>query len=144
MNRRSFAVELHRAMSMYRVGYRDLAWLMGARWAHWLREPIWDPRTGWFEGAPLPATREEETRVLELIREAQDNPEFWRRKHAEAKTLLGVYRRGLHNAQAERDRWRKRWGAAYAHPWLNIWEGVRAAWVDRWWKLKFAYWRQRG
>lgn len=103
-NKSDFAIQLHREMCMYRVRAHDLAWLMGCRWSSWLREPDWDPNVGWFvesePGFKYPKTKREQQKILKLVRRAQDNPEYWRRRYAELKSVTLVLDKGLRRSQA--------------------------------------------
>lgn len=100
VKRSKFAKEVNRYMAMYHVGYRDLAWIMGYRWSHWLSSPDWCPDVGWFDDRydeqfkePTDPTRQQE--ILDLIKNAQDNPEYWRRKYAELKVTSQILNKGI-------------------------------------------------
>jgi hypothetical protein len=108
-----FRKELHRAMSMNHVNRYDLANLMGFKWGHWLSAPTWNNDTMWFEDFPEPQTREEELKLLELCKTAQDNPEYWRLRYAEVKSYARIWAKGYRNLDKRIDWWKGKYNEVW-------------------------------
>ncbi len=140
----AWAMELHRAMSIHRVGYEELAWLMGYRWGHWLMGPTWIASLGWFDASydemfALPTSRERQLEILKLIETAQDNPEYWRFKYSNMETTASVYRKGIERQRGWAEHYRKEYLDAFCHPFKNLvtylvftWQR-RVLWPVQWW-----------
>lgn len=139
----AFAKEVHRAMSMCRVNKDDLALLMGYRWKHWLYGPTWDNSTGWFYAFDQdpdrafwlePTDRAEQLRILNLIKTAQDNAEFWRHKYYNAKSFLKIYAKGIQGG----NRYTAYWQRAYrkAMVWTPRYWWSRITNRPLWWWLE--------
>lgn len=124
-------------MSAYRVNHEDLAWIMGCRWHSWLAAPIWDPDTNWFwtkhdDSFAEPQDRDKQLEILDLIKKAQDNPEYWRRKYAQSRTKAYIFGRGLNNLQKRYDRL-----------WKENFELRKWTVKHHWFQLKYWYWRNK-
>jgi hypothetical protein len=151
----TFKQELHRAMSQYHVGYEALAFIMGFRWKHWLSGPCWNRYSGWFDGYKgdpnwaYPETRERQLQILELIKKAQDNPEYWRFKYDNVKSNLKLYAKGIVRLQHEV---KKAHSDHYAETlWQHFWNRtlwpfrMRVLWPisSRWNTLMYHLYRKR-
>jgi hypothetical protein len=127
-------------MAINRVNKDDLAWMMGYRWSHWFNEPEWNPETGWFKGGEEwvePTDPQKQEEILNLIKNAHNNPEYWRRKYAEVKEMDLIHNKGIARLQMQNKKYRDQYYELYFKTFKGRKEALRHWWWSNWtFKLK--------